>query len=97
MSAGRQSAVSSFELCSLSTQGRQSEFIAEERGKGLYNEGEWLKASLFCAFLVLRAREASGGGNAAEDSVTQLYVKVMNDLKIKYNAGDLEQKLESLN
>ena len=56
-------------------------------------EGEWRRAFLFCAFLVFCAREASGAGNAAEDSVTQLYVKVMDDLKIKYNAGDLEQKI----
>ena len=57
-------------------------------------EGEWRRAFLLCAFLVLCARDTSCGGNAAEDSVTQLYVKVMNEAyRITHNAGDLEQKI----
>ena len=54
-------------------------------------EGEWRRAFLFCAFLVL-CREASCDDTAAEVSVRELYIKVMNDVKMKYNAGDLEQK-----
>ena len=57
-------------------------------------EGEGRRVFLFCAFLVLWAREASGDGNAAEDSVKQLYVKVMDDAyRITHNYGDLEQKI----
>ena len=56
-------------------------------------EGEWRRAFLFCAFLVL-CREASCDGNAAEDSVKQLYIKVMDDAyRITHNYGDLEQKI----
>ena len=104
-------AVSSFRLCQLEDR-VQSEVLSfahsgprahrvnslrRKEEKSFTMEGNWRRAFLLCAFLVLCAREASGDGDAAEDSVTQLYVKVMNDLKIKYNAGDLEQKLESLN
>ena len=62
----------------------------EEKGeeKSFTMEGDRRRAFLFCAFLVL-CREASCDDTAAEVSVRELYIKVMNDVKIKYNAGDL--------
>ena len=96
-------AVSSFRLCQLEDRvqsvvlsfahseprAHRVNSLRRKEEKSFTMEGDRRRAFLFCAFLVL-CREASCDDTAAEVSVRELYIKVMNDVKMKYNAGDLE-------